>query len=184
MHYDAADEQVSVSPTSPTSQSFIFADIIVDFPYDQQIEGSWISDIPSQEQLTSHSSSLSHLPSTLVVGQALSVEETSPAHPTSSLPGLSRYDQEVMKELEKILSSHNDDVIELMVSLTHESRELLLSMSTQRVVWQMRVFEVIKADCSNRYGAKLSIKNLYIYFNEKGYREIALESLKCTEALP
>ena len=98
---------------------------------------------------------------------------------SASLPSCSREDEEVKMELKKILRSHFDDVIELLSSLTQKRRESLWNMDSEGLVWEL--FEAIKADWWHE--KKFCIRNLYIYFYKKGYRQIALEPLECTEVM-
>lgn len=87
----------------------------------------------------------------------------------------------VKKELNQIVRAHSDDAINLIVLLTETSRELLIAMDSEGLATAL--LEAIKKDCMEVYKMPIGLKNLYTYFNEKGYKRIAMHSLQCNETM-
>ena len=93
----------------------------------------------------------------------------------------SNIESEVKKELKSLLKNpqYFDQLLELTASLARTSKEGLQVMETDGLV--KLLYEGIQDDCLKSYGAQISIKNLYIYFDKKDFHRIAEDSLRCEE---
>jgi hypothetical protein len=94
----------------------------------------------------------------------------------------SNTESNVKKELKSLLKKYLDELLELTASLSRTSKEGLQVMDMDGLV--KLLYEGIRDDCLKSYRVQISVKNLYIYFNKKGFERIAMESLTCEESIP
>ena len=46
------------------------------------------------------------------------------------------------------------------------------------------VLEAVNKDCKMTFRIEINIKNLYVYFYKKKYKELAVQPLICDEVMP
>lgn len=82
-------------------------------------------------------------------------------------------------ELEGLVGKHHEKMVHLTASLTKENVDTLLTMDSKGLVEAL--FEAIEDDYRKNYGVPICVKKLWKYLYKKGYRDIALELLQCSE---
>jgi hypothetical protein len=84
--------------------------------------------------------------------------------------------------LKKTDSELFGQLIKLTTSLTGCSEEGLRRMDIEGLV--EHVLEAVNKDCMMTFGVEINIKNLYVYFYKKNYKELAVRPLMCDEVMP
>ena len=94
--------------------------------------------------------------------------------------------EDVKNELKQLLKKTDSELfgqlIRLTTSLSECSEEGLLMMDTEGLV--EHVLEAVNKDCKMTFGVEINIKNLYVYFYKKKYKELAVQPLLCDEVMP
>ena len=110
----------------------------------------------------------------------------SPVHNQDPVHCPSQLAEDVKNELKQLLKKTDSELfgqlIRLTTSLSECSEEGLLMMDTEGLV--EHVLEAVNKDCKMTFGVEINIKNLYIYFYKKKYKELAVQPLICDEVMP